>query len=119
MNRRKFAQHLRSNTSLPEVLFWKAVKDDQLGCRVRRQVPKDKYFLDFYIAKYRLAIEIDGEQHHHHRGGKDILRDEFLKSMQIKVLRIEARSVLSDIDAVSEYVRHKLSEFDAENSKTD
>lgn len=102
--------------SLPEVLFWQAVKDDQLGCRVRRQLPKGKYVLDFYIAKYRLAIEIDGEQHHYYRGEKDTLRDEFLKSIRIRVLRIEAKSVLSDIEAVLDYVRFKLSEIDAEHS---
>ena len=96
--------------SLPEVLLWKAVKDDQLGCRVKRQVSKGKYFLDFYIAKYRLAIEIDSD-HHWNRGDHDAERDAFLESIQVRVLRIQARSVLSDTEAVVNFIRLKLEEL--------
>jgi very-short-patch-repair endonuclease len=104
--------------SLPEILFWQAVKDDQLGSRVRRQVAKGRYFLDFYIAKYRLAVEIDGDQSHFFRGEYDAERDAFLATMHIRVLRIQASSVLSDIDAVMRFVRYKLDEFESEDSES-
>ena len=34
----------------------------------RRQVPFDRYILDFYCAKAKLAIELDGSQHYKGEG---------------------------------------------------
>lgn len=101
--------------SLPEVLFWKAVQHDQLGCRVRRQVAKGPYFLDFYVARYRLAIEIDGD-HHLLNTDSDAERDAFLKSMRIQVLRISAKAVLTSVDDVVDFVRSRLAELDSKTS---
>ena len=55
---------------------------------VRRQKTIDKYILDFYIPKLRIAIEIDGKQHGREENrNADMERDRFLAAMDIKVLR--------------------------------
>ena len=45
--------------SLPEVLIWTRIR----GCGFRRQHPLGPFILDFYRARDRLCIEIDGRQH--------------------------------------------------------
>ncbi|MBI1803103.1 MAG: DUF559 domain-containing protein [Ignavibacteriae bacterium] len=53
------------------------------------------YILDFYCAKSRLCIELDGSQHYTNEGRKkDEMRDSNLQEQGVKVLRF------SDIDAL-------------------
>ncbi|RYF90774.1 MAG: DUF559 domain-containing protein, partial [Caulobacteraceae bacterium] len=95
------ARVLRSNTSLPEGLLWRRLRDRQLeGLRFRRQHPAGPYVLDFYCAAARLAVEVDG-QHHHDEARKehDAIRDRWLERQGIQVLRIPARVVLSNMDS--------------------
>lgn len=56
--------------------------------------------LDFYCAEARLAVEVDGASH----GVGDAIahderRDEWLASQGVRVLRLSAQLVLSDMDA--------------------
>ena len=51
------------------------------------------YFLDYYIPKYRLAIEIDGS-YHKTRRIEDKQRDNHFKHIGIKTIRIKAKDVL-------------------------
>jgi very-short-patch-repair endonuclease len=95
------AKNLRRKMSLPEVLLWRAVRADATGVRLRRQHPIGPYILDFFCTESRLAIEIDGASH----GGDDAQqyddrRDAWLVGQGVRMLRISARHVLSDMDAV-------------------
>jgi very-short-patch-repair endonuclease len=57
----------------------------------RRQHPIGRYVLDFYCAKARLAIEIDGISHDMStRPKRDIERDAWLAAHGVTVLRIAA-----------------------------
>jgi F420-0:gamma-glutamyl ligase/very-short-patch-repair endonuclease len=58
-----YARKMRKNPTKGEAAFWQAVRNDQLGVRVRRQYPIEKYILDFYIPSLHLGIEIDGGYH--------------------------------------------------------
>jgi very-short-patch-repair endonuclease len=73
--------------SISEKWFWNAVRKDQLGYRVRRQVPIGPYILDFYIPSVKVCIEVDGEQHELRRV-QDSDRDVFLAEFGILTLRI-------------------------------
>ena len=86
--------------SLPEVLLWRAVRSDATGVRLRRQHPVGPYIVDFYCAEARLAVEIDGASHHHGDAPQhDERRDAWLAGQGIRVLRLSAALVLSDMDA--------------------
>jgi len=39
------------------------VRRRQLGFKIRRQHPIDRFIADFYCAEARLVIEIDGDSH--------------------------------------------------------
>ncbi len=80
----------------------------------RRQVPFDRYILDFYCAKAKLAIELDGSQHYKGEGPEyDSLRTEYLRQgYGIHVLRFANSAVNDDFQGVcrriNEEVRKRL-----------
>ena len=70
----------------------------------RRQHPIGRYVLDFYCAKARLAIELDGASHDlGNRPQRDSRRDAWLRERGIRVLRIpvtELREIDQAADAI-------------------
>ena len=58
-----FAQKLRQQGILSEVILWKQLKNRALGVEFHRQVPIDEFVVDFYCHELRLAVEIDGASH--------------------------------------------------------
>ena len=104
---RAFARHLRRTLSLPEVLLWKALKTRrQDGLQFRKQHPLGPYCLDFYCARARLCVEVDGASHGAgDRPERDAVRDQWLAGQGIKTLRLRAGLVLEDIDAALSMIR--------------
>ena len=97
----KSARRFRRSLSLPEKLLWVRLRG--AGIRFRRQHPIGPYVLDFYCAAAKLAVEVDGFAHETgDRPERDELRNEWLRNQGIKVLRIPAREVLTDPDAVGD-----------------
>ncbi|MGJ3649410.1 endonuclease domain-containing protein [Sphingomonas sp. GlSt437] len=87
--------------SLPEVLLWRELRTRPSGFKFRRQHPAGPYVIDFYCDAARLAIELDGEAHE--RGDqplRDTRRDVWLEAVGVQTLRIPARDVMENMDAV-------------------
>jgi very-short-patch-repair endonuclease len=96
------ARQYRQAMSLPEVLLWRELKG-QREVKFRRQHSIEPYFLDFYCAKAKVCIEIDGIAHDMgDRPARDEERDERLLVEGIEVVRIPATDVLADPHAVAE-----------------
>jgi len=94
------AAEMRAAPSPPEQLLWAALTNGKLGVSFRRQVPVAGYICDFVCASRRLVVEVDGA-HHVRRRGADARRDECLRRLGYRVLRLEARVVLRQLgDAV-------------------
>ena len=73
-----------------------------------RQVPIGKYIVDFLCKDKRLIIELDGSGHLEEKQEiYDKIRDEYLKSLGYKILRIY-NNELNNIDNVLEYLRINL-----------
>ena len=99
------ARALRREMSLPEVLLWRELRRRPGGLKFRRQHPAGPYVLDFACIRSKLAIEIDGEAHS--RGEKpvrDEARDAWLANQGYRTIRIPARDVLADLNAVVRFV---------------
>ena len=95
------ARSLRRQMSLPEVLLWRALRTRPNGLKFRRQHAIGGYDADFACLSARMLIEVDGEGHVHERQHRiDALRQCDLERTGFAVMRIAARDVLSDIDAV-------------------
>ena len=98
---RRNAKRLRKEMTSPEIGLWLALRRNEAGLRFRKQYSADDYVLDFYCAPARLAIEVDGEAHV--RGDhpvRDTIRDAWLGSHGVRVLRYPAREVLTNLEGV-------------------
>ena len=99
------ARGLRRKMTLPEVIVWHWLRQRLDGLKFRRQHPTGAYILDFYCGDARLAIEIDGQGHSFgDRPERDAARDSWLQEAGIKTLRVAASDVLSDADAVMNWI---------------
>ena len=97
----KRARKLRSEMSLPEVMLWSELRNRPGGFKFRRQHPAGEYVLDFYCAKVKLAIEIDGRAHDSASAAlRDANRSAFLKARGVATTRIPARAILEDVEPV-------------------
>jgi very-short-patch-repair endonuclease len=69
--------------------------------KFRRQKVIDNFIADFYCAKYKLVVEIDGKHHlAHNRAEYDNLRSEYMKSMGIKIIRVSNDEINNNFNIV-------------------
>jgi len=88
----------------PEKALWKRLRCEKLQFRFRRQYPAGPYFLDFYCPELKLAIEVDGSTHEF-SSTRDLKRDEWLRSKDIHVLRVDAYWIGKDMKVVVDCIR--------------
>jgi very-short-patch-repair endonuclease len=66
-----------------------------------RQKPRGNFIVDFYCPAALLVIEVDGGQHYEENGMiRDSLRDDYLESLGLYVLRFSNLDVLGNMDGV-------------------
>ena len=81
------AKYLRQNMTKEECRLWFDFLKNQT-IRFRRQKIIGNYIADFYCARFKLVIELDGSQHYEESGmEKDRERDLFLMDQGYTVLR--------------------------------
>jgi len=103
------ARKLRKAMSPPEVLLWDRLRGRKLGFKVRRQHPIGPYVADFFVRDANLLIEIDGSAHDYgDRPGRDSARDQYMVAHGYRVVRLAARDVLGDLDAVLAFVSDQV-----------
>jgi very-short-patch-repair endonuclease len=91
------AKRLRRRMTLPEILLWQELRRKQLSRHFRRQHPVGPYVLDFYCARMKLCVEVDGGAHDIVSVAlKDERRDVWLSAQGIRVLRFPATDILED-----------------------
>ena len=93
--------------NLSEALLWNELKQSKLGVRFTKQKPIGNYIADFYCPKKKLVIEVDGWTHDD-KYEYDKSRDEYMKSLGIKVLRISDTDVKRDMRSVLEWIKYNL-----------
>lgn len=73
--------------------------------RFRRQKTIGNYIVDFYCAKAKLVVEIDGSQHFLDDGlQQDGQRTEYLQTLGLQVVRISNRQIRQDFSSVCYYI---------------
>jgi very-short-patch-repair endonuclease len=100
--KRNRARELRSNTTEPEQLLWRALKKVPVyGSHFRRQVPIGPYIADFACLKAQLVIELDGGQHSEPDiADKDARRTRWLKNEGYCVIRFWNSELSANLDGV-------------------
>ena len=94
------ARALRANLTMPERRLWRYLRAGQLaGAQFRRQHAVGRFVVDFFCAKAKLVVEIDGDSHATQRG-YDHYRTNWLEGKGYTVLRFTNREVMNQLDAV-------------------
>ena len=76
---------------------------------VHRQKVIGRYIVDFYIACAKIVIEIDGSQHYEKQGiQEDKIRDRYLKTHNLTVLRYSNRNIHTDFDGVCQDILNHI-----------
>ena len=90
--------------------IWAKIRMKQLkGYQFYRQKPIGDYIVDLFCPRAKLVIEVDGN--HHLVGGSieyDRVRDDYLSSFGLRVLRFTNTDVLKHIESVVESINENI-----------
>ena len=102
------AKNLRRNMTKEERHLW---YDFLRYCPIKfsRQKVLGKYIVDFYSAKAKLIVELDGSQHYDNDGIlKDKERTAYLEEYGLKILRIPNNQVNQNFRGVCEHIENEI-----------
>ncbi len=101
------AKALRKNMTKEENHLWYDYLREY-PIRFIRQKVIGKYIVDFYCAKAKLVIELDGSQHYEEEIEKDALRTEFLEQYGLKVIRISNLDISKNFEGVCVFIDNEV-----------
>ena len=88
-------------TDAEQKLWFRLRRKQVNGWQFYRQKPLGPYIVDFYCPAARLVVEVDGSQHFEPAQLEaDRVRDAYLASLALRVLRFDDRQVLLETDGV-------------------
>ena len=89
-----------------EKLLWSKLWRKQLkNCQFYRQRIIGNYIVDFYCPKEKLIVEVDGGQHYDNEGNsRDRIRDDYLKKLGMRILRVSDKEVFENLNGIIEKV---------------
>jgi very-short-patch-repair endonuclease len=92
-------KELRNNQTPQERKLWNYLRSSTISSKFERQHSIGPYIVDFYCARQKLVIELDGKQHLDNKE-YDAERTRYLEALGFKVLRFwneEIDSHISDV----------------------
>ena len=112
MGLKDLAREQRKDPTEAESLLWQFLRRRQLlGFKFRRQHQFGDYVPDFYCSEAQLVIECDGSIHQkNERWHHDQVRDAYMTSQGVRVLRFTNEQVLRDVAAVLREIAKHLPE---------
>ena len=112
-NLKQPSRQLRENMADAERHLWAKIRMKQLkGYQFYRQKPVGDYIVDFFCPRAKLVIEVDGSQHFSSEmTDYDSIRDEYLRSLGLRVLRFTNTEVLTNTEGVRERISENMEEI--------
>jgi very-short-patch-repair endonuclease len=103
---RRNAKSMRHVMTEAELKLWNELRAHRLmGLGFRRQVPIDRYIVDFACPSHRIIVEVDGIQHAEpDNATKDSERTAYLEGRGWTLLRFWNGDVLRDLDTVCRHI---------------
>jgi very-short-patch-repair endonuclease len=107
---KEISRQLRENMTDAERHLWVKIRMKQLkGYQFYRQKPIGDYIVDFSCPRAKLVVELDGSQHLSSEiTENDRLRDEYMRSLGLRVLRFTNTDVLTNIGGVVESIEEVI-----------
>ncbi len=100
-NLKQYSRDLRNSSTKSEVLLWTRLRKKQISnIKFTRQKPILNYIVDFYAAKLKLVIEIDGITHDEIKINYDQRRQKDLENLGLKVLRFSDQEIYNNFEGV-------------------
>ena len=93
------ARQMRKEPTEAEDRLWQQLRKKRLGPKFRRQHAIDRFIVDFYARAAGLVVEVDGPIHQY-SAAEDAVRQEFLESQGLRVLRFTNDQVMDDLEGV-------------------
>ena len=103
------ARQHRAMPTPTENKLWQELRNRKLDPRFRRQHPIDRFIADFYCPEKNLVIEVDGPIHQYTQE-EDALRQAFIESHGLRVLRFTTDQVDNAFDTVLAEIRLAIEE---------
>ncbi len=109
-NLKQYSRQLRENMTDAERKLWAKIRRKQVeGYQFYRQKPVGDYVVDFFCPRAKLVIEVDGRQHLSDEMAEyDRIRDEYMSSLGLRVLRFTNTDVLTHIDGVIKSIEGEI-----------
>ncbi len=98
---------MRRNLTVSESALWLHLASKRLGVAFRRQVPLDRYVVDFLAPSARLIVEVDGLWHNR-RVAADERRDRKLARLGYRILHLDAALVMREPLVAVERIREAI-----------
>ena len=94
------ARQMRHKPTPEEEIVWQVLRNRKIqGVKFRRQFSIERFIVDFFALKQKLVIEVDGPIHDY-TPLEDFVRQQFLESLGLRVLRFTNDVVNQDIQSV-------------------
>jgi lysyl-tRNA synthetase class 2 len=104
------AKRLRRQQTDAERILWFRLRGRRLaGWKFKRQVPIDRFIVDFVCADAKLIVELDGSQHAV-RTRQDEERTRTLEAMGYLVLRFWNNDVMRNLEGVFQEILNTLNQ---------
>jgi very-short-patch-repair endonuclease len=102
------ARELRKESTEAENILWECLKGRRfLNKKFRRQHIFHGFIHDFYCFENKIAIELDGLIHLKQKE-YDVARQNIVKDMGIKILRLKNKDILKNIDYVLNTIKQNI-----------
>jgi very-short-patch-repair endonuclease len=105
--RARIARRLRRDATVVERRLWRALRENELPWKLRRQHPIGRHIADFACPERKLVIELDGGQHDALAVADDERSDELARH-GYRVVRFWNSEVVENVEGVVEAIRREL-----------
>lgn len=100
---------MRKRFTPAEAILWSVIKSKNLKYKFRRQYSIGRYVVDFYSPELKLVVEVDGGYHKSQDMKEyDPIRQEFIESLGLKVLRFSDEEVAKSLTKVLNKIEQKI-----------
>lgn len=101
----ELALRMRKNPTPAEQHIWALLRCRRTGEKWRRQTPMLGYIADFYCARLKMILELDGSSHKN-RAEYDATRDAAFRRLGFQVVRISnAKAMTLNVDTLRSTLR--------------
>jgi len=112
------AKEMRKEPTVAENILWQALRNNQIGYKIRRQHIIEGFIADFICIEKRLVIEVDGGIHQTKEQKEfDEYRTYIINDKGFRVIRYSNEDVINKTKTVVEDIKEKLNRLKSQSTQ--